>query len=142
MPSSAAAKTIGFLIVQTAGDIETFCEGAARAGERVSLYFRTEEDVTPPFKLRVRSPGGVVILERVLRHLPEGPLTGTPSIDFLAASAGEYQIDIKQMQGATTDQDSYRPPPKSSYLPPESVPSKSVPPPNAVPSGTAILIVS
>ena len=130
------------MIVQSWGEIETFCEGSGvRPGDRMRVYFRTEEDLSPPFKLRVRGPDGVVIVERVLRELPVGPLHGIPSVDFLVATPGEYKLDIWQIQGATEGFDSYRPPPKSSYLPPESVPSKSVAPPSSMPSGGAILIV-
>ena len=139
---AANAWMITRVILESSGEIDTFCEGAAKAGERTKIYFRTEDDLAPPFKLRIRSPGGVVIVERVLRELPLGPLYGIPSVEFLTPDTGEYKIEIRQIQGATQDQDSYRPPPQSNWLAPESVPSKSVPPPNAAPSGAALLFVS
>jgi hypothetical protein len=129
-------------IVQSTGEIETFCEPSRdRECERAFVYFRAVAEVTPPFKLRVRSPGGSVIVERVLRELPEGAGFGSPSVDFLATVPGEYRLEIWQMRGTPQGQDSFPRRAPCSKLPPQSVPSRPQARPDAVPCGAAILRV-
>jgi hypothetical protein len=86
--------------IDCVGDIETVCKtDPARAGEEIKLVFRTEDDVEPPFSLKIKSPAGKVILERVIRDLPTPRPQSAPPITFTASSAGEYKVEIKQLYG-------------------------------------------
>jgi hypothetical protein len=85
--------------IENSGDIETFCQtDAVKAGEAVSLVFRAIE-ADPPFNIRIKSPTGVIILERVLRDLPTGLPQSAPPVTFMPADVGEYRIEIKQLYG-------------------------------------------
>ena len=86
--------------IECVGDIETVCKtDPARAGEVIKLVFHTEDEPDPPFSLKVKSPTGNVILERVIRDLPTPRPQSAPPITFTASSAGEYKIEIKQLYG-------------------------------------------
>ena len=86
--------------IESVGDIETICKSdPAKAGEEIKLVFRTEEDVEPPFTLKIKSPGGKVIVERVIRDLPTGKPQSAPPVTFTPSSGGEYKVEIKQIQG-------------------------------------------
>lgn len=86
--------------VENSGDIETICQtDPARAGESVKLVFRSDDDASPPFMVKVKSPSGKVILERVLRELPTGRPQSAPPIVFTASASGEYKIEITQLYG-------------------------------------------
>lgn len=63
------------------------------------LVFRTDDEATPPFTVRIRSPAGKVIVERVLRELPTGKPQSAPPVTFSAATAGDYKIEIWQLYG-------------------------------------------
>jgi hypothetical protein len=85
--------------IESVGDIETICKSdPARAGEELKLVFHTE-DADPPFTLKVKSPSGSVILERVIRDLPTGLPQSPPPVTFTPSSGGEYKIEIKQLSG-------------------------------------------
>lgn len=90
-------------IVDNSGDIETICQtDPVTAGVTVSLVFRSDdESVNPPFSIRVKSPVGKVILERVLRELPTGKPQSAPPITFSVSVAGDYKIEIWQLYGKT-----------------------------------------
>lgn len=86
--------------VENSGDIETFCQqDPVRAGDTVSLVFRADDEANPPFTIRIKSPTGKVILERVLRELPTGQPQSAPAIQFTASAAGDYKIEIWQLYG-------------------------------------------
>ena len=86
--------------IESVGDIETICKSdPARAGEELKLVFRAEDDADPPFTLKIKSPAGKVILERVIRDLPTGKPQSAAPVAFTPSSAGEYKIEIKQIQG-------------------------------------------
>jgi hypothetical protein len=86
--------------IDSVGDIETICKSdPAKAGEEVKLVFRTEEDIDPPFTLKIKSPGGKVIVERVIRDLPTGRPQSAPPVTFTPSSGGEYKVEIKQIKG-------------------------------------------
>ncbi len=85
--------------VDSVGDIETVCKtDPARAGEEISLVFNAD-DVDPPFNLKVKSPTGKVIVERVIRDLPTGKPQSAPPVVFTASAPGEYRVEIKQLYG-------------------------------------------
>ena len=86
--------------IESVGDIETICKTEpAKAGEEIRLVFRTADDPDPPFNLKVKSPSGKVILERVIRDLPTGQPQSAPPVSFTASSPGEYRVEIKQLYG-------------------------------------------
>ncbi len=86
--------------IESVGDIETLCKtDPAKAGEEIKLVFRTEDDVEPPFTLKIKSPAGKVIVERVIRDLPTGKPQSAPPVAFTPSSGGEYKVEIKQIQG-------------------------------------------
>jgi hypothetical protein len=86
--------------IESVGDIETVCKtDPAKAGEEVRLVFRTEEEVDPPFTLKIKSPAGKVIVERVIRDLPTGKPQSAPPVTFTPSAAGEYKVEIKQIKG-------------------------------------------
>ncbi len=86
--------------IDSVGDIETICKTEpAKAGEEIKLVFRAEEDAEPPFTLKIKSPAGKIIVERVIRDLPTGlPQSASPVV-FTPSAPGEYRIEIKQIQG-------------------------------------------
>ena len=86
--------------VDNSGDIETFSKNdPVNAGDVVSLVFRADDDASPPFNIRIKSPTGSVILERVLRELPTGKPQSAPPITFTASAPGDYRIEIWQLYG-------------------------------------------
>ena len=86
--------------VENSGDIETICaQDPVRAGDTVNLVFRADDDATPPFNMRIKSPTGKTILERVLRELPTGKPQSAAAVQFTASAAGEYKIEIWQLYG-------------------------------------------
>ena len=87
-------------VVDNTGDIETICQtDPVRAGEVVAIVFRADDEATPPFNLRVKSPNGKIIVERVLRELPTGKPQSAPAVTFTVSVAGPYKIEIKQLYG-------------------------------------------
>jgi hypothetical protein len=87
-------------IIESVGDIETICKtDPAKAGEEIKLVFRAEDGADPPFTLKIKSPGGKVIVERVIRDLPTGLPQSAPPVVFTPSAGGEYKVEIKQIQG-------------------------------------------
>jgi hypothetical protein len=98
--SELASGDVARPVVESSGDIETFSKAdPVSAGDTVSLIFRSDEEANPPFTLRIKSPAGKVILERVLRELPTGRPQSAPPIQFTASAAGDYRIEIWQLYG-------------------------------------------
>ena len=86
--------------VDNTGDIETVCQTSpATMGDTVKLVFRAYDEATPPFSIKIRSPTGKVIVERVLRELPTGAPQSAPAVEFSASAGGEYKLEIKQLYG-------------------------------------------
>lgn len=92
-------------LVETTGVIETICLVAtAKVGDTVKLIFRALDESEPPYTCRITSPGGKVLLERVLRELPDGKPQSAPPLQFTAGVAGEYKVEIWQLYGAARGQ--------------------------------------
>lgn len=86
--------------IDSSGDIETVCKTEpAKAGEEIKLVFRSEEGADPPFTLKIKSPSGRVIVERVIRDLPTGLPQSAPPVTFTASAGGEYRVEIRQITG-------------------------------------------
>jgi len=86
--------------IESTGDIETVCmTSPLQVGEVVTLVFRAYDEATPPFNLRIKSPSGKTIVERVLRELPTDQPQSAPPVSFTVSAAGEYKLEIKQLYG-------------------------------------------
>ncbi|AUX27694.1 hypothetical protein SOCEGT47_082920 [Sorangium cellulosum] len=86
--------------IENEGDIETISQTTpVSVGDTVRLVFRAYDEATPPFNIKIRSPSGKVIIERVLRDLPTGKPQSASPVEFSASAAGEYKIEIKQLYG-------------------------------------------
>jgi hypothetical protein len=86
--------------IDSSGDIETVCTvSPLKTGESAILIFRSDDEPEPPYNLRVKSPAGKTIVERVLRELPTGQPQSAPPITFTVSSPGEYKVEIKQLYG-------------------------------------------
>ena len=86
--------------IQSAGDIESICQQPSlSAGGTLRLVFRSWDDVSPPFTVKVRGPDGKTILDRVIRELPTGRPQSAPPVTFTVKITGAYQIHIKELYG-------------------------------------------
>jgi hypothetical protein len=87
-------------ITDNVGDIETICKtDPARVGDQIKLVFRSDDEAEPPFNIKIKSPTGKVIVERVLRDLPTGKPQSAPPVEFTASAVGAYKIEISQLYG-------------------------------------------
>ena len=109
-PASWAAVSADYgnfvpIVVESTGSIETVALAAsAKVGDSVKLIFRALDESEPPYTCRIVSPGGKVLLERVLRELPDGKPQSAPPLAFTAGAAGEYKVEIWQLYGAARGQ--------------------------------------
>ncbi len=89
-------------ITDNVGDIETISKtDPARVGDVVKLVFRCDDDPDPPFTVKIKSPTGKVIVERVLREMPTGKPQSAPPVEFTVSAMGAYKIEIAQLNGKT-----------------------------------------
>jgi len=96
---SAMAATI-----ESTGSIEIICDTAGLAAMRqAELTFHAWDDAVPPYLLRIQSPSGETIVDRVIRSLPTGEPQAPPPVTFTVMS-GEYKIVISQLKGKTQGQ--------------------------------------
>lgn len=93
------------LVIESTGSIESICSvSSIKVGDSVKLIFRALEESEPPYTVKIISPGGKVLLERVLRELPDGRPQSAPPVVFTVGIEGEYRIDIWQLYGKTRGQ--------------------------------------
>ena len=99
--------------LETNGSIEVFCARADAppsrrsmfvfdslvAGERLSLCFNPGDDTRPPYALRIRSPQGALIIDRIMRELPTGLPQSAPPVEFIPSVPGTYTIEVRALQG-------------------------------------------
>lgn len=91
--------------IDSTGTIETVCKmSPVSVGDTIALTFIAEDDADPPFVLKIKSPSGSVIMERVLRELPTGKPQSAPPVSFTAYVEGEYKVEIKQLNGKQAGQ--------------------------------------
>ncbi len=87
-------------VIDSSGNIETICTASGlKVGDTVKLVFRALDDSEPPYTCKVTSPGGKVIVERVLRDLPTGKPQSAPPVTFTVAQPGDYRVDVWQLYG-------------------------------------------
>jgi hypothetical protein len=92
-------------VIESSGNIESVCTAhALKVGAPVTLVFRALDEAEPPFTLKITSPAGKVVLERVLRELPTGKPQSAPAITFTPGAPGEYRVDIWQLYGKNRGQ--------------------------------------
>ena len=85
--------------IESTGAIEIRCNTSGLVANRnAELTFNTWGDPTPPYKLRVTSPTGATIVDRVIRSLPTGEPQAEPPVTFSVLS-GEYKIVIQELRG-------------------------------------------
>ncbi len=75
----------------------------------VQFTFRAWDDATPPSLLRIHSPSGTTIVDRVLRGLPTGEPQAPPPVTIVVTS-GEYEIVISELRGSARGQATLRVP--------------------------------
>jgi len=87
--------------IQSKGEIESIIQSgdALSAGHTARLVFRTWDDASPPFTVKVRDPTGKTVLDRVIRELPTGEPQSAPPITFSVAVVGQYDISIRELYG-------------------------------------------
>ncbi len=87
--------------IEIHGDIEIICQSISELApnKMARLVFRTYADSMPPWQIRVKSPSGKMILERVLRELPTGEPQSPPPITF-TVQKGTYEITVAQLKGS------------------------------------------
>lgn len=86
--------------LESTGDIETISQtDPVNAGDTVKLVFRAEDDAEPPFTVKIKSPTGKVILERVLRELPTGRPQSAPALQLTVSTSGDYKVEVTQLYG-------------------------------------------
>lgn len=87
--------------IENTGDFETIClSDDLSVGATVKLIFKAWDDVSPPFTVKVRSPDGKIILDRVLRELPTGRPQSAPPATFNVVGSGAYKIEISELYGS------------------------------------------
>jgi hypothetical protein len=100
------------MTIQSSGDIEIFCHPAGysgrgsvpffdkiEAGDRLSLLFVPEGTTLPPYKLKIYSPSGAVVLDSLVRDPPTGAPYSPPPIEFVVSARGVYRIEIRALNG-------------------------------------------
>lgn len=86
--------------IEIHGDIEIICQSLSElAPNKIArLVFRTYADAMPPWQIRVKSPSGKLILERVVRELPTGEPQSPPPVTF-TVQQGTYEITVAGLKG-------------------------------------------
>ncbi len=96
-------------LVESSGSIETVCNApSAKVGDTLKLVFRALDDSEPPYTVKIISPEGKVVLERVLRELPTGRPQSAPPLSFTAPAEGDYKVEIWQLYGKSRGQATLR----------------------------------
>ena len=86
--------------IKSSGDIESIISSPdITAGDTASLVFRTWDDVSPPFMIKVKDPTGKTVVDRVLRELPTGRPQSSPPLSFTTTQPGAYNIHIRELYG-------------------------------------------
>lgn len=86
--------------IESTGDIESICQSpSVSTGQTAEVVFRTWDDASPPFTVKIRDPAGRTIFDRVIRELPTGRPQSAPPISFAVAQSGKYQILIRELYG-------------------------------------------
>lgn len=100
------------MTIQSSGDIEIFCHpvGASSrgsvpffdkfsVGDRLALLFVPDGTAVPPYKLKVQSPTGSVMIDTLVRDPPTGAPQSPPPIEFIVSAKGVYRVEVRSLQG-------------------------------------------
>ena len=98
--------------IESSGDIEVYCHtdahsashgssffGKITPGDSVYLVFNPDEGTSPPYRLKVTSPTGAVLLEQTVRDLPTRAPQSPAPVSFVVSATGTYRIEIKEASG-------------------------------------------
>ncbi|MFO0760663.1 MAG: hypothetical protein U0359_29565 [Byssovorax sp.] len=98
--------------IESSGDIQVFCHtdaisasrgnaffGALTPGDTVYLVFNPDDGTSPPYRLKITSPTGAVLLDQTVRDLPTREPQSPPPISFVLSTTGSYKIEIKEAGG-------------------------------------------
>lgn len=85
--------------IESTGAIDIKCETHGLVAAKMArLTFHAWSDATPPFQLKIHSPSGKLIVDRVIRDLPTGEPQAPDPVSFTVVS-GEYRIVIQELRG-------------------------------------------
>ncbi len=95
--------------IDSSGDIEIICENVdkIRPHEMARLVFRVWDGCSPPYQLKITSPSGNLIVDRVIRALPTGDPQSPPPVTF-SVQAGVYEMKIGQLRGRSVGEATLR----------------------------------
>ncbi len=99
-------------LLECTGPIEAFCQRADMPSSRRSLHSMDEievgdrvllcfvgDDGKPPYSLKIRSPSGALMVDKIVRELPTGRPQSEPPVELLLLARGEYVIEIREVRG-------------------------------------------
>jgi hypothetical protein len=99
-------------LIEFSGEIEIFCypSGASTrasvpffdtvgVGDRLSLVFGPADGTNPPYVLKIFSPSGANILDKIMRDLPTGTPQSPPPIEFVVSVKGQYRVELREQRG-------------------------------------------
>jgi hypothetical protein len=96
--------------IESSGAIDIMCETDGLVATKIArLTFRAWADASPPFQLKIQSPSGAVIVDRVIRDLPTGEPQAPEPIAFSVMS-GEYKITVAELRGTARGEATLRVP--------------------------------
>jgi hypothetical protein len=86
--------------IDSSGDIEIICENIEKIQPNgmARFVFRVWDDCSPPYRLKVTSPSGNLIVDRVIRVLPTGEPQSPAPVTF-AVQPGVYHMHVSQLRG-------------------------------------------
>lgn len=100
------------MTIQSSGDFEIFCHPSGSnsrgsvpffdkitVGDKLSLVFVPEESAAPPFTLKIFSPAGTTVLEKIIREAPTGAPQSPPPLEFVVSARGVYRVEIRSLYG-------------------------------------------
>lgn len=85
--------------IESSGAIDIMCETNGLVATKIArLTFHAWDDANPPYKLKVQSPSGNLIVDRVIRNLPTGEPQAPEPVSFTVIN-GVYKIVISELRG-------------------------------------------
>lgn len=94
--------------IESSGAIDIMCDTNGLVASKVArVTFHAWDDAKPPFQLKIYSPTGNLIVDRVIRDLPTGEPQAPEPVSFSVVS-GEYKILIKALRGKASGEASLR----------------------------------
>src|SRR5689334_1091194 len=89
--------------IESTGEIEIYSVSQQfrnlAAGDRIELVFKPIDAANPPYQLKIVSPSGSTIVDRILSALPTGEPQSAAPYEFSPGAKGVYRIEIREMRG-------------------------------------------